>query len=501
MIKLRGGLANKFLELVFLMFIFSLPLLNESGFLTFELGFTVYPSYVLALLAMTLFIWTKFKDKDCKIIKSHVDFWVFAFLAVIALSIIQSKLIPLNSITPMSSKVSIFSRFPYLRSISQVASIFFMVLIYYLVINIIRTRDILKKVLGVLILSTTLVCILSLLAAVAHNFIKIPFLPSLLLLAEVSGNRGLRLQGFTPEPLIFATYLAKVIPITISACYSKWFPRIAMKIAVLIQIATLILTSSRSGYIAFSFTVFVMALYNFRNIVFFIKQHKVRIIIASTCFCLIAIILYKSNPEIINKQKNSSFIKRIEIEILGPIETLYNLKTSPYGAAYNETSLISSMQWGTLMRVNDIIAGFRMFTDHPVLGVGWGNYIFQYLKYDPQIIGWWWIERPDTQNRPGTPVSCNLFISIAAESGIIGISIFLILITRIFILSCKKVRILADPDLRLILIGLICSFVSGLICYQFFSTLYYPFFWVLLSILIIIGKNIKETGFSQHKLI
>ncbi len=140
------------------------------------------------------------------------------------------------------------------------------------------------------------------------------------------------------------------------------------------------------------------------------------------------------------------------------------------------------------MRLNDVVAGLKMLADHPVLGIGWGNYIFQYLRYDPKIIGWWWINWPETQNRPGTPVCCNLFVSIAAETGLAGFLIFMILIVTIFRQSIGRIKKCYDSNARVVAAGLLASLSAGIVVYQFFSTFYYPFFWVFLALLVACGN-------------
>ncbi|MCG8432315.1 MAG: O-antigen ligase family protein, partial [Candidatus Omnitrophica bacterium] len=155
-----------------------------------------------------------------------------------------------------------------------------------------------------------------------------------------------------------------------------------------------------------------------------------------------------------------------------------------FGASPGVPHLISSLAWSTAIRFNDIAAGVLMARDYPFLGVGWGNYIFRYLDYDPQLMGWWWIDCARTQNRPGTPICCNLFVSIIAESGILGLGSFLLFVSLVFFAGVRGFLRSRDRAVRLIQAGLVSGFAGVLVCYQFFSTLYYPFVWVVIGLIL-----------------
>ena len=152
---------------------------------------------------------------------------------------------------------------------------------------------------------------------------------------------------------------------------------------------------------------------------------------------------------------------------------------------------ITQLSWSTGIRLNDIAAGIFMFRDHPVLGVGWGNYIFRYLDYDPQLMGWWWTNDPQTNNRPGTPILPNLFISILAESGILGFLFFVVFIFSLFRQAIESVTRLPLWDDKLIAGSLAAALTGILVGYQFFSTFYYAYVWMIMAFIVSFAIDLR----------
>lgn len=130
--------------------------------------------------------------------------------------------------------------------------------------------------------------------------------------------------------------------------------------------------------------------------------------------------------------------------------------------------------------------GAKMFLDHPITGVGAGNYPLNYKKYG----GWERIWR----------VSHNMFVDATAELGIIGISVLLYLLYLTFRdhWEIQKLFVARGDDKSWLyyvsqasMVSLIAYCVGGM----FQSIFYYPMLYILIAMAVATKQIItKETS-------
>lgn len=154
------------------------------------------------------------------------------------------------------------------------------------------------------------------------------------------------------------------------------------------------------------------------------------------------------------------------------------LAAGAWGAALNVISLgpfqrvltaigLGSVSFGSVTTTNfsaveraaHWLAGVRMFEAHPVLGVGIGNYADAYPAYHPR--GWY------------APLAHahNYYINIAAESGLVGLTAYVLLLGSALWYSYATMRRAEDPVYRAALLGLLGALVAtGL--HNLFDVLY-----------------------------
>ncbi len=95
---------------------------------------------------------------------------------------------------------------------------------------------------------------------------------------------------------------------------------------------------------------------------------------------------------------------------------------------------VTDANWAVIERMAHWQAAIGMFSDHPLLGVGIGNYPVAYPEY---AIGRW---------RDALGHAHNYYLNIAAEAGVIGLSAYLFLFLACFVQSWRVIRRLSRAD-------------------------------------------------------
>lgn len=110
--------------------------------------------------------------------------------------------------------------------------------------------------------------------------------------------------------------------------------------------------------------------------------------------------------------------------------------------------------------------GLEIMNRHPLIGVGYDNWLPYYRK-----------------RYGGSLVPHNIFVEAGAELGYPGLVVFLLLAGATFRLNWKTRRMTrwfvdSDGFLRNMSLGLDAALVGYLVCGLFVTVLYYPFFWI-----------------------
>ena len=110
----------------------------------------------------------------------------------------------------------------------------------------------------------------------------------------------------------------------------------------------------------------------------------------------------------------------------------------PYLGGVDVTAVeVTDANWAVIERMAHWRAALNMVEEHPLLGVGIGNYPVVYPQY---ALGRW-------QDPLGH--AHNYYLNIAAEAGLVGLFAYLVLLTACFALACRVVRRLSSDALDL----------------------------------------------------
>jgi hypothetical protein len=110
-------------------------------------------------------------------------------------------------------------------------------------------------------------------------------------------------------------------------------------------------------------------------------------------------------------------------------------------------------------RFNSMKIARKMVADHPLFGLGWGNYELYYDGYR-----FWEMDRH-------TPTPDNQYLRIASETGLVGTLSFLIFVIIFWSRLIRKFRTTQQP---LLFFGLVGGLVGGSVGFMLFDGFFWP---------------------------
>lgn len=273
-----------------------------------------------------------------------------------------------------------------------------------------------------------------------------------------------RLSGPINEPNMWGQVIVTVLPFAIFGFLrSNTNGKIIYAGVLALLLFELLNTYSRGGYLAFFIVVFL--------IMFFFT--RINFLFIGTVVGLLILTLPFIPP---------AYVARFE--------TLTVFTANPQTGFYEDASFRG--------RTSEVIAGWEMFTDYPILGVGAANYSLNYQKY-AQIVG---IETRTEQRE-----AHSLYVEILAETGILGFLTFIGFAISLFrgLSNIKSnlmhTRYYAEASTYISAIQV--SLISYLFASLFLHGTFLRFFWILSALAIaliqIMYELINEQGDSNKK--
>jgi O-antigen ligase len=127
---------------------------------------------------------------------------------------------------------------------------------------------------------------------------------------------------------------------------------------------------------------------------------------------------------------------------------------------------------------------FQMALNHPVQGIGFGNFTVVAPSYLQRTVD---IGRSDLFLRPGATQVHNTYLNVLAELGVVGLLLFMAFLAGVFAIALRATRALAragDAEGELLGRGLVIGAVGMLTAYFFFSAQFEKQLWLVLGSLI-----------------
>ncbi|MBI2415941.1 MAG: O-antigen ligase family protein [Candidatus Kerfeldbacteria bacterium] len=248
-----------------------------------------------------------------------------------------------------------------------------------------------------------------------------------------------RVQATALEPLYFANYL--LIPLSILLALLLNRQRVIKPLVMIGLIAlgglNVILTVSRGGYIALAVAGLVLGCIYYKEVL------RPRNVLALT---ITAVVVLALAFKFFNVAEQLEVFTKHVTNIFG-------------GASYVE-------------RVETWSLAYDIWLEHPWVGVGPGGF-GPIASFHPLIT-------PGT----GYKIVNNEYFELLAETGLLGLLTFSVMVSQLLIRSYKAIQRGRDQFLKTCLVGLTVALVAILVQYNTFSILYIMHIWATIGLMI-----------------
>jgi O-antigen ligase len=317
--------------------------------------------------------------------------------------------------------------------------------LYLLITNTIRSPELMRAVIWVLLLVGAALGALSFYQEITETYSSsyFGFAQTEAAATGVTETGIARLAGPIGEKNRYAQIMLMLIPLAVmqfTGERNRWLRVAALGCAILAAIATA-LTFSRGAALAAGLILVAMVA---------LRYVKVGHLVAAAA--LIAVVL-------------------IAVPAYGArLASLADL-----GALLSDEPAASETDNSLLSRATENLTALRVFADHPMLGVGPGQFPAYYRDYADEI---------GVSVRAADREAHNLYLGLAAETGILGLTMFLgaVVATLVQLARARTRALSRRPDLAAMAAGFMLALVGYLASGLFLHLSYARYFWLILAL-------------------
>lgn len=363
--------------------------------------------------------------------------------------LIVNNVLPLLALFVVVQTIgALLAKDPDLAMDTVITSVTEGLVLYLLVTNAVRTPEVLRRAVWVLVLAGAFVSGLSLLQRVTGTYHKNYGGFAQMGNAALSENLGRgelnRQAGPVGEKNYYAQMLLMLVPLGLFRFWgerSRWLRALAALATVLVGLGVAC-TFSRGGAVGFVLLLAVMSLMRY------IKFSQLLAIGVGIALVLLAVPKYRER--LLEMEQLSSAVEERSL-----------------GAVEGDRAVQG--------RLAEMLAAGLVFADHPLIGVGPGMFKYYYPEYS-QLMGFRWHETPRYAH--------NLYLGIAAEHGVLGLIAFMgILYVALRDLArWRRYWLDARPDLAHLLTGFLLAVVAFMTTGLFLSFAYVRYFWLVMAL-------------------
>lgn len=324
--------------------------------------------------------------------------------------------------------------------------------LYFLITNVIRTPEQLRRAIWVLLFSGTFLGALSLYQQVTHTYHN-NYWGFAQMSNGVFGTGGETINGAVMQnrlagPLGDQNYYAQVMLMLVPiGLFQLWTERSTLMRALALATTSfcaigVVLTFSRGAAVGFALMIVIMAFMRY------IKPFQLLIVLLGI------VLLLQAFPEYGTR--------------LTSLERLS-------GVTNQDSAGIAEADSSTQSRTTEMLAAGLVFIDHPIIGVGPGLFKFYYPDY-AELIG--------LRTHAGARAAHDLYLEMGAENGVLGLTCFLaIVFVTLYNLARTRKRFVQErPAFANMATGFMLAIVTFLTTSLFLSLAYERYFWLILAL-------------------
>ena len=331
---------------------------------------------------------------------------------------------------------------PYVYNIFLVVYLAFNLLTLWLAFSIVDSRTKLKKAFQIFIISSVLGCIYGLIVHFGGLFgiFKDPIITRWLVQ---------RLHGTASEAQVFGNFLLSCLPFAFVMFLVRKdiFKRDVFSVFLFLLSLTMFLTLSLGAWIGFAAGVGLA-------IVFCVNYIKFERVLGA--FLILLLIL--GIAFIIDHYMDPDYFQAIQMTLLKHTVEPVKLDTVNPPSGVDRSWLWSG--------------ALKMFWQHPIIGVGTGNFGFLYNYYRPE----------GTAAKHFLAKAHNAYLEILAETGVIGFAVFSIFIATVLIRLGMTFYLSREEDERLFVAAISASLIGLLVHGLAFGILVHNYTWIMLGL-------------------
>ncbi|MDP2924662.1 MAG: O-antigen ligase family protein [Candidatus Omnitrophota bacterium] len=422
---------------VFLLIVL-LPL--ERFMVTKTLGLNIKLAEWMGLVCIIIFLWNFMVKPQKKMFIQPIltPLLIFVFVNILLLLINLPSLIASGSIEDFNS--------PGFRSIKVVIWCVYSILVALAVCYAIKDKRDLKNCIGVFLGIVMLISTLSLLSMIL-NLVGVKFMTWALI-----GRIGfIGIKATFSEPAYFSHYISSILPVALLIFIVRIY-RLGTFFTILACFILLL-----AGYFSFSTTGLAGMTLMLFIIPFLIRRYRL-LTVGKGMRYMVMIILSLYIVFFIGALFNIDFVR---VTVMNYFEKVITPETRSAGRAM----------------------GLKMFSDHPFVGFGPGNWAWHAQQtYRPVIL-------KEIFVRPS--YNC-LYFEILVDLGILGFIPFLWFFLAFFKQFSKAIRATDDVFLKTVAVGFIVGFVALLGEYYVAFNFYRIYVWVIFGIAMAAIRLAKE---------